>query len=98
MSRKSTWQVEKINVNFNQKQWRQDLGEFIKSKKFWDGTTRVTRSKSVSKDSAGCKRFSVYNAYGGEVVIQYQNLYEILYSNELDLVKSYLDKRHIEKF
>lgn len=97
MPRSNTWKTEKLVINFNQKQWRQDFGEFIRQKKFWDGTTRVSKSKSIPKDSSnitkGIKQFSIYNAYGGEVIIQYQNLYEVLYTNESDLVKSYFEER-----
>lgn len=45
----SKWKVTPLTVNFNQKQWRQDFGAFIRSKLFWDGTTLVTRSKAKSK-------------------------------------------------
>lgn len=93
----STWQVKSLAVNFNLKQWRQDIGEFIRSKKFWDGTTRVTRARTIPNNSdivaKGVKQFKVYNAYGGEVIIQFQNNSELLYTNEIDLVNDYLKKR-----
>ena len=68
----SKWKVTPLTVNFNQKQWRQDFGAFIRSKLFWDGTTLVTRSKAKSKGpnliTKGIRTFEVYNAYGGSVI------------------------------
>lgn len=91
------WATKPLTLNFNLKQWRQDIGDFIRRKKFWDGTTRITRSKVIQSDvnsiSKGIKQFKIYNAYGGEVIIQYQNYNEILYTNELELVNEYLKFR-----
>ena len=97
MPRRNTWGAEKLTVNFSQKQWRQDFAEYVRRKKFWDGTTRVTKARLIPNTTdqveKGIKEFTVYNAFGGEVVIQFQNLYEVLYTNEFDLVKSYLEER-----
>lgn len=91
--------VKRLDVNFNLKMWRQDIGDFIRRKKFWDGTTRVTKARAIPKGpnivSKGVKSFSIYNAYGGSVDIQFQNTNELLYTNEPELVKEYLASRGI---
>ncbi len=93
------WETKPLTLNFNLKQWRQDLGYFIRAKKFWDGTTRITRSKAVGSSSnrfeKGVKQFEIYNAFGGNVIVKYQNCNEILYTNEPELVKNYKEFRGI---
>lgn len=95
----ASYNVKHLDVNFNLKMWRQDLGDFIRKNKFWDGSTRVTKAKSIPKGpniiSKGVKTFSIYNAYGGSVDIQFQNMNELLYTNEPNLVKEYLISRGI---
>lgn len=98
----SNWNAKKLSVNFNQKQWRQDFGAFIRTKLFWDGTTRVSRAKAISKGpnlvSKGVKQFEVYNRYGGSVKVQYQNENEILYTTHEDLVKEYSEERGLKSW
>lgn len=95
----SKWKVTPLTINFNQKQWRQDFGAFIRSKLFWDGTTLVTRSKAKSKGpnliTKGIRTFEVYNAYGGSVIVEYQNENEVLYTTHEDLIKQYFEERNI---
>lgn len=95
----SKWKVTPLTVNFNQKQWRQDFGAFIRSKLFWDGTTLVTRSKAKSKGpnliTKGIRTFEVYNAYGGSVIVEYQNENEVLYTTHEDLIKQCFEERNI---
>ena len=97
------WLVAPLTVNFNQKQWRQDLGAFIRSKLFWDGTTLVTRSKAKSKGpnliTKGIRTFEIYNAtYGRSVIVEYQNENEILYTTHEDLIKRYFEERNINTY
>lgn len=96
----SNWNVKRLSVNFNQKQWRQDFGAFIRSKLFWDGTTRVSRAKAPSKGpnsiTKGIKQFEVYNRYGGNVSIQFQNENEVLSTTHEDLVKEYFKERGLK--
>lgn len=93
----SRWETKPLIVNFNQKQWRQDFGAFIRKKLFWDSTTMVTRSKAKTKGvnliTKGIKAFEVYNGYGGSVKVEYQNENEILYTTNPDLVNKYLEER-----
>ncbi len=91
----STWFAEKLKVNFNLKQWRQDLAFFIREKKFWDYDTRVTRARAISnyKNDRGIKSFEVYNTYGGSVKVTYQDNNKIINSTDEELIKKYLEER-----
>ncbi len=97
MTRKynSSYSAQKLEINFNLKMWRQDVAEFIRKKKYWDGTTRVSKSKRVSNDKVarGIKSFKIYNGYGGEVEIQYENMNSILRTDEAELINEYLMSR-----
>ena len=48
-------------VNFNQKQWRQDIASFIVNKLNWYDA-RVSRSKKID-DSNGTKEFEIFELY-----------------------------------
>ena len=90
----SNWDAQKLTINFNQKQWRQDLAAFIKEKKFWN-VTRVTRARVVSDVSSeqGIKYFEVYNLCGSSIRVVYANENEIVSSDEQELVKKYIEER-----
>lgn len=95
----SRWSVKQLNVNFNQKQWRQDFGAYVKNKLFWRGLVLVTRSKAKSKTSnlkstKGSKTFEVYNGYGGSVIVTYQKENEVLYTSHDELIEEYFEKRN----
>lgn len=96
----SNWDVKPLLINFNQKQWRQDLGAYIRNKLFWDGTTRVSRAKSLTKGpniiTKGIKSFEIYNAYGGSVKVEFQNNNEILHTTHEALVKQYFEERGLK--
>lgn len=93
----SKWPVKKLIVNFNEKQWRQDFGEFVRQKLYWSGRTMVTRSrakgKNVSIFSKGVKSFEVHNGYGENVIVEYQNQNQVLHTNREDLVNQYFKER-----
>lgn len=95
----STYVTKKLEINFNLKMWRQDIGEFIRRKKFWDGTTRVSKAKRISNDKVtkGIKSFKVYNGHGGEIEIQFKNMNRILNSNEDGLINEYLSSRGLNR-
>ncbi len=90
------WPTKMLEINFNQKQWRQDFGAFVRSKLFWDGRTMVTKSRAIdSKNlvSKGIKYFEVYNCYGASIEVQYQNCNEIVHTNNPELLDEYLKMR-----
>lgn len=72
---------------------------FAYGKLYWDDTTLVTRSKAKSKGpnliTKGIRTFEVYNAYGGSVIVEYQNENEVLYTTHEDLIKQYFEERNI---
>ncbi len=90
----STWNAKKLTINFNQKQWRQDLASFIQQKKFWSHAM-VTRSKSVTNNvfHKGSRCFEVFDSLGNSINIQYKNQCEIEFSNEIDLINEYISSR-----
>lgn len=90
----SAWDAKRLVVNFSQKQWRQDFAAFVRTKKFWD-FTRVTRARAVSNNplDRGIKSFEVYNRYGGNVTVTFQDENKIVSSSNLELVEEYLSER-----
>lgn len=100
MSRKysSTWKTKSLTIDFAQKQWRQDFGEFIRTKLFWDGTTRITRAKIIDEGNnlEKIKKFEVYNAYGNSVTVKFKNQNEVLYADRQELLNEYLEKRGVK--
>ena len=87
----SSWYSKEMVVDFNQKQWRQDLAAFIKNKLFWD-FAKVTRSKTISNRSAdkGIKTFSVYDGFYNRIEVVYEMQNHILTSTNIDIVLDYL--------
>lgn len=68
-----------MQVNFNQKKWRQDFAWYVKEKLNWD-SARVTKSEikekghydnSLGEYLTSLKEFRVINSQGERVVIQY---------------------------
>ena len=96
----SAWSVKPLAVNFNRKEWRQDLGAYVRRKLFWDGTTRVSRSRRKTKDSnlvtKGIKTFEIYNNYGGCVRVDYQNNNEVLYTTHEEIIEKYFEERGLK--
>lgn len=94
---KSNWSPKQLEINFNQKQWRQDLASFIVSKLYWSGV-RVSRSRTIEKikeDNSLIKEFTIYSNNGLNCTIQYKNKQEIVYSTHIDLILDYLEKRNV---
>ena len=95
----SNWKTQRLEINFNQKQWRQDFGAFIREKLFWDGKTRVSRSRAKTKGpnliTKGIKTFEIYNSYSS-VIVEYQNNNEVLYTTHEELVKEYFKERGLK--
>lgn len=91
----NTWNAKKLTINFNHKQWRQDLAFFILQKKFWNRAT-VTRAKTVIDNSnkKGSKVFEIFDGFGNCIKIQYKNQCEIEYSSDVDLIKQYINLKN----
>ena len=88
---KNNWEPCKMVVNFNQKQWRQDIASFIVNKLNWYDA-RVSRSKKID-DSNGTKEFEIFELYsekGQSFIIRYVNKNKIIFSTNNELVNSYL--------
>lgn len=87
----SSWNAEEMKINFNQKQWRQDLAAFISKKLFWF-TTRVTRSKTIERKTnynEAIKEFNIFDCHGSEVIVRYSNKNEIIFTSHEKLLKEY---------
>lgn len=96
MARKynSYWDFKEIKINFNEKQWRQDFAAYVKAKRFWS-RARVTRSKvdPNSVGNEGIKYFEVYDGYGGNVKVKYQDGRNIVNSTHKELIEQYFEDR-----
>lgn len=92
----NNWPAKQIKINFNQKQWRQDLASFIHDKLFWPAT-RVTKSKIISgrRTSNEIREFQVYNSNGIDVTIRYKLQNQILYSSDQEIIKKYFESRRV---
>lgn len=91
----SSWEAEKLEINFNQKQWRQDLAAYIRNKKYWH-QARVSRSKTVEARTtynSSVKEFKVYDGYGGDIVVRYTNKNEIIYTSNEEILLMYFKSR-----
>lgn len=88
-----------MTINFNQKQWRQDLAAFISKKRFWF-QTQVTRSKTIEKKTKyndSVKEFSIYNRHGGEEIVRYVNQNQIVYTTNEDLLTEYYETKGFKR-
>ena len=88
---KSNWKPCKMVVNFNQKQWRQDIASFIVNKLNWYDA-RVSRAKKTD-DSNEIKEFEIFEVYseiGHSFKIRFANKNKIISSTNNELVNSYL--------
>lgn len=90
----NTWNAKKLTINFNHKQWRQDLAAFIQQKKFWNHAA-VTKSKSTSNNlfHKESKYFDIFDGKGNSIRIQYKNACEVEFSNDIELINEYLESR-----
>lgn len=98
MARKynSNWNAKKMSVNFNEKQWRQDLAYFIVNKLYWY-KVRVSRSRAVSRKTIdkGNKQFEIFDGYGGQVIVIYKNKCDLISSTHEELIKEYLHQKGV---
>lgn len=98
MARKvnNSWIAKKLSINFNQKQWRQDLASFIHDKLFWPAT-RVTKTKIISgrRTANEIREFQVYNSNGINITIRYKHQNQILYSSDREVIKQYFESRRV---
>ena len=91
----SSWDAEKLEINFNQKQWRQDLAAFVRNKKYWF-SARVSRSRTVEAKTtynSSVKEFEVFDGYGGHIVVRYTNKNEVIYTSNEEIITMYFQER-----
>ena len=91
----SSWDAEELQVNFNQKQWRQDLASYVSKNKFWF-PVRVTRAKVLeekTEHSSSVKEFSIYDCHGNSMIIRFMNKNDIIYTDYEELLAGYLKTR-----
>lgn len=85
------WNAAEMQINFNQKQWRQDLAAFIGKKMNWT-RTRVTRSRIIDENKNlkdTIKEFEVFSTSYGTIIIQYASKNKIISSTNEEIVKEY---------
>lgn len=84
----SSWNAKKIRINFNEKQWRQDLASFIQKKMQWAGV-------KVSRASKGeIKEFRIFSSIGGEMTVKFRNDNEIIDNNN-SILNDYFIERSV---
>ena len=91
---KNSWSSKKNVVNFNQKQWRQDLAAFIEERLKWNNV-RVTRSKSINTDKNTAnliKKFEIYSL-NNSCVVEYKDENKIIFTSYPELLNEYISKR-----
>lgn len=89
----SNWKAEALLINFNQKQWRQDIAYFIGKCKNWYNP-RVTYAKTLKDHNAKkVKEFNIFNEQGEKFFVQFSNKNNIIDCSDDILVKEYLKGR-----
>lgn len=89
----SSWEAKTLKVNFNQKQWRQDIAAWIRDCNLWP-SARVTRSKIVSEENNKViKEFKIFNENDSCFCVQYSGENKILNSSNSVLTEEYLKGR-----
>ena len=94
---KNTWNAKKLEINFNQKQWRQDLASFIVVKLQWLGV-KTSRSKVIEKDfkDKNCIReFEIFDDNNNSCTVKYTNKNEIIDSSHRELINEYMSMKGI---
>lgn len=93
----NNWAAKRLTINFNQKQWRQDLAAYVNDHLYWMGKVMVTRSRALEKNSSiyvkGRKQFTIYNNVGGEVIVTYENENQIISTTHQELLNKYFEER-----
>lgn len=95
----SNWIAKPLSVNFNHKQWRQDLAAFIKNQLFWTGITKVSRARVIEKDvnnTIVIKQFEIYDTVGNQVQVKFKNNNEIINTTHEEIIKNYFEKRRFQ--
>ncbi len=99
----TSWYAKPLMINFNYKQWRQDLAAFIKKKEFWDYAL-VTKARTVDKKMGdypkGSKWFEIFDGHGRNLIFIFNNKQEILNvepSNyNLEILQEYFNLRNFK--
>lgn len=92
---KKSWESKPVEVNFNQKQWRQDLAFFLANKLYWIGA-RVSRSKTAEQNSdflSVIKEFEIYDSSDNNCKVRYTNKNQIIDTNYSNEINEYLQFR-----
>ncbi len=89
-----SWVAKKIVIDFNQKQWRQDIGAFISEKRYWF-FAKVTRSKMLDRVT-NTKTFEIYNKHGVSFYITYQGQNKVVDCSDKDLVQKYFEDKNMQ--
>ena len=84
----NSWEAKKNIVNFNQKQWRQDLAYFVSLKKQWNDV-HVSRTKLVDNG----KKFEIFDYHNNSITIIYQDKNKIKSDSSYDLIREYLSAK-----
>ncbi len=92
----NTWNCKKMNIDFTQKQWRQDFAAFVREKLFWD-MAMCTRAIVVNGNDKKnkIKEFNVYNNIGRSVSVKFCNNNKIISSSDPNLIENYLQERNV---
>ena len=96
----TNWLAKPLSINFNQKQWRQDLAAYVREHLFW-GITKVSRAKCFNGPDLyskikGAKTFYIYNDVGGQVIVHFEEDNKILDTTHEDLIKKYFEERGVK--
>ena len=93
--KKYRWYAQSLKVNFNYKEWRQDLAAFVRRKLFWD-FAMVSKSRAVTLKSGfyskGNKWFEIYDPRGNWLRIIYKNQSEIVAIEPANFNKNLIDE------
>lgn len=95
----NNWEPCELIVNFNQKQWRQDLASYIVTKLNWFDA-RVSKSKVIEKSELynnAVKEFEIYTRNGNSFKIKYSSKNKIIDCSNFEIVKNYLSLRSIKR-
>lgn len=91
---KKNWYSELLKINFNHKEWRQDLAAYIRKRCNWDFAV-VSKARKVpgnkSFNSKTNKWFEFYDNVGRYVKIVFKNESEIISIEPVDFDKTIID-------
>lgn len=94
------WLAKSMTINFNHKIWRQDFAAFVRRNLFWD-VAFVSRSRAVDRNGSiyekGKKEFEVYDGYGRNVGVVYENGNKVILTSHPALIEEYFKLRGMVK-